>query len=271
MSDSSDFEGVGNDMFQEPEGYFQPEPEPKAEVFERIEECVESGSPASIKVNLLGSHPLWGHYLWNAAKLFANYLDTRKDIVRGKTVVEFGAAGALPSLISACNGASRVVITDYPDPDLVGNIRQNVECNFPEKLADGSICVEGFKWGCEMEKIASLAGPAGTFDVLILSDLVFNHSEHTALLSSCKNLITKPGSSGTGAGSDGGEAYVFFTHHRPWLAEKDMEFIQRAQSEFGFDVERVVEEYVGPMFDDDPGDERVRGTVHGFRLTLKKQ
>ncbi|KAI8322880.1 hypothetical protein GQ54DRAFT_259146 [Martensiomyces pterosporus] len=257
-------------MFQEPEGYFQPEPEPKVEVFERKKECVESGTPASIKVNLLGSHPLWGHYLWNAAKIFANYLDERKDLVRGKSVVEFGAAGALPSLISACNGAAKVVITDYPDPDLVGNIRDNVRCNFPDKLADGSVVVEGFKWGTEMEKIASLAGPAGTFDVLVLSDLVFNHTEHTALLNSCKYLITKPGGGGAGSEPRGGEAFVFFTHHRPWLAEKDMEFIQRAQDEFGFEVERVVEEYVGPMFEEDPGDERVRGTVHGFRLSLPR-
>ncbi|ORX69232.1 hypothetical protein DL89DRAFT_173687 [Linderina pennispora] len=265
MSDGSDFEGFGdNDMFQEPEGYFPPKPEPKREEFARQSDLVEPGTPSVLRVNLLGSHPLWGHYLWNAAKLFANYLDARKEIVRGKSVVEFGAAGALPSLVAVCGGAQKVVITDYPDADLVENIRQNVEDNFPAELASGAVVVEGFKWGSEIEKIAGLSGNEHrTFDVLILSDLVFNHSEHTHLLNSCRQLITKPS-----ATSRGGEAYVFFTHHRPWLAAKDMEFIERAESELGLKAERVVEEYVGPMFEEDPGDERVRGTVHGFRLSF---
>ncbi|KAJ2326196.1 Protein N-terminal and lysine N-methyltransferase efm7, partial [Coemansia sp. RSA 2681] len=111
--------------------------------------------------------------------------DKIEMFVQDKTVLELGAAGALPSLVSACNGASRVVITDYPDHDLVENIRRNVRANIPEdKVARGLVAVEGFKWGYDIEKIAQLSTQNGTFDVLILSDLVFNHSEHSALLRS---------------------------------------------------------------------------------------
>ncbi|KAJ2723016.1 Protein N-terminal and lysine N-methyltransferase efm7 [Coemansia sp. Benny D115] len=268
---SSDSEDFGPDgMFEEPEGYFQPPPEPTAVVFERKPSLVASGSLDKITINLLGSHPLWGHHLWNAAKTFANYLDENKSIVADKSVLELGAAGALPSLISACNGAKQVVITDYPDHDLVENIRKNVEVNMPEKLANGSVKVTGFKWGSDIERIASLCNVAidsvegaarNVYDVLILCDLVFNHSEHTALLRSVKELMAGPSEN-----SNGGEAYVFFTHHRPWLADKDMAFIERARDELGLQVTRVCEEYTGAMFENDPGDERVRGTVHGFRL-----
>ncbi|KAJ1907585.1 Protein N-terminal and lysine N-methyltransferase efm7 [Coemansia sp. IMI 209127] len=253
-------------MFQEPEDFCQPAQEAKTVVFERQPELMDQGEEEGsrkVRLSLLGSHPLWGHHLWNAAKTFANYLDSHKDIVQGKSVLELGAAGALPSLISAMNGATRVVITDYPDPDLVGNIKTTVALNMPQKLEDGSVVVDGFKWGYEVGRIGKLSPDGcGTFDVLILCDLVFNHSEHNRLLSSVSQLMKKPGTNG----SAGGEAYVFFTHHRPWLADKDMRFIERAREELGLEVTRVVEEYTGVMFEEDPGDERVRGTVHGFRL-----
>ncbi|KAJ2464689.1 Protein N-terminal and lysine N-methyltransferase efm7, partial [Coemansia sp. RSA 2337] len=193
--------------------------------------------------------------------VFANYLDKCKLIVQGKSVLELGAAGALSSFVSACNGASRVVITDYFDHDLVDNIWMDANANVPaDKIAEGLVTVEGFKWGYDIEKIAELSTQNGAFDVLILSDLVFNHSEHSALLRSVDRLMAKPRADGSG----GGEAYVFFTHYRTWLADKDMDFLTRAHNELGLTVTRLVEYYTGAMFDSDPGDERVCGTVHGF-------
>ncbi|KAJ2513163.1 Protein N-terminal and lysine N-methyltransferase efm7 [Coemansia sp. RSA 2049] len=267
LSNAEDDAAGFDSMFQAPEGFYQAHPEEKVVVFERKPELVDSKTGLrQVRLNLLGSHPLWGHYLWNAAKTFANYLDAHKDIVQGKSVLELGAAGGLPSLISAVNEASRVVVTDYPDPDLIENIRKTVAMNMPQKLEDRSVIVDGFKWGHEIERIQKLA-PDGcdAFDVLILCDLVFNHSEHDGLLRSVSQLMKKPSVDGSGGG--GGEAYVFFTHHRPWLADKDMQFIERAQKELGLEAVRIVEEHTGVMFEEDPGDARVRGTVHGFRLT----
>ncbi|KAJ2078933.1 Protein N-terminal and lysine N-methyltransferase efm7 [Coemansia sp. RSA 988] len=244
-------------MLEEPADFRPPPPEGRIETFERKNAAIGA---TSIQVSLLGSHPLWGHHLWNAAKEFANYLDKNPELVANKSVLELGAAGALPSLVAALNGANRVVITDYPDPDLLANIRRNVELNIPERLADGSVIVAGYLWGNEIERIAMLSGtPLGTFDVLILCDLVFNHTEHFKLLESVRLLMSKPN----------GVSFVFFTHHRPWFAEKDMEFITRARDEMGLDVIRVAEIYTGAMFPEDPGDEQVRGTVHGFRISHK--
>jgi nicotinamide N-methyltransferase len=41
-------------------------------------------------------------------------------------VLELGAGSGLPSLVCAINGAKQVVVTDYPDADLVENLRYNV-------------------------------------------------------------------------------------------------------------------------------------------------
>lgn len=46
--------------------------------------------------------------------------------MRGKSVLELGAGSGLPSLVCALNGAVPVVVTDYPDPELVDNLRYNI-------------------------------------------------------------------------------------------------------------------------------------------------
>jgi len=42
-------------------------------------------------------------------------------------VLELGAGGGLPSLVCARNGATQVVVTDYPDSDLIENLRYNIK------------------------------------------------------------------------------------------------------------------------------------------------
>lgn len=53
-----------------------------------------------------------------------------ESIVRHKNVLELGAGAGLPGLISAMLGAQNVVITDYPDADLIANLQHNIDsCN----------------------------------------------------------------------------------------------------------------------------------------------
>jgi nicotinamide N-methyltransferase len=42
-----------------------------------------------------------------------------------------GAGAAVPSMIAALRGASYVLITDYPDKELVENIKYNLSENLP--------------------------------------------------------------------------------------------------------------------------------------------
>ncbi|KAF9899986.1 nicotinamide n-methyltransferase [Lobosporangium transversale] len=302
MSDSDSSEGEMGGMFDLPKDYSPPPPEPSFETFTRA--CNDK-EPQAIKLRLVGSHPLWGHHLWNAAKMFANWLDNRPEHCLGKNVLELGAGAALPSFVAAVNGASKVVITDYPDSDLISNIQYNAEQNVPKQIQEGKVIVQGYLWGSNTRPllahlnpsssststsattepatssstpVAPLAEPKELFDTIILSDLLFNHSQHRSMLKTCKETL-KPVT---------GRVFVFFTHHRPWLAHADNKFFEIAAAPvidpkegaessddekdlggFGFKVEKVLEEKMTPMFLEDPGSEEVRATVHGYVMWLE--
>lgn len=82
------------------------------------------------------------------------------------------------------------------------------------------------------------------FDVLILADLLFNHSEHAKLIKTVELTLKKSPSS---------KAYVFFTPYRPWLLEKDLAFFDLAR-EAGFTVTKTLEKVMDKvMFEEDPG------------------
>jgi nicotinamide N-methyltransferase len=88
-----------------------------------------------------------------------------------------------------------------------------------------------------------LSGDAG-FDMLILADLLFNHSEHGKLVKSIQLMLKK---------SPMSTAYVFFTPYRPWLLQKDLAFFDLAR-ESGFTVEKTFEKVMDKvMFEEDPG------------------
>lgn len=166
--------------------------------------------------------------------------------------------------------ARQVVVTDYPDADLVDNLAHNVAACAPlfsGGHAPARVSVMGFRWGADPAALlnclvgAGDASPAPAsqagFDLLILADLVFNHSEHGALLATLKATLRR---------GEAARALVFFTPHRPWLMERDVGFLERCRGE-GLLV-RGVGEWVGErvMFEGDRGDERLRRTVFGFEV-----
>ncbi|KAG0212057.1 nicotinamide n-methyltransferase [Mortierella sp. GBA30] len=291
MSDSESSEGEMGGMFVEPAEFNPPPPEPKFEVFTRSSMDKE---PQEIKLRLVGSHPLWAHHLWNAAKVFANWMDSHPEHSLGKNVLELGAGAALPSFVAAVNGASKIVITDYPDNDLISNIQYNAEHVVPEQTRAGDVIVQGYLWGSNTrpllahlnpsmslppaEASSNSSTPRQLYDTIILSDLLFNHSQHRSMLKTCKETL-KPVT---------GRVFVFFTHHRPWLADADNKFFEIAAAPvidppaddessdderdlggYGFKVEKVLEEKMTPMFLEDPGSEEVRATVHGYIMWLE--
>jgi nicotinamide N-methyltransferase len=227
----------------------------------------------------VGHNPLWGHHLWNAGRVISIYLESQSSLIKAKTILELGAGAGLPSLVCALLGAEIVVVTDFPDPDLIENIRYNVEhCQESstiyepidiEKVAR----VEGYLWGADPAILLTHIAPTSTsraspaqdppgFDILILADLLFNHSEHAKLISTVQQTLSRSPSS---------KAFVFFTPYRPWLLEKDLAFFGLAR-EAGFRVEKVLEQIVEKvMFEEDRGDEKIRRTVFGYVLTWHQQ
>lgn len=65
----------------------------------------------------------------------SQYLEQRPELVKGKCVCELGAGGGLPGLVAAKEGAEVVVISDYPDQDLMDNIEDNIRRNGLEQNA----------------------------------------------------------------------------------------------------------------------------------------
>lgn len=99
------------------------------------------------------------------------------------------------------------------------------------------------------------------FDIVILADLLFNHSEHSKLVSSVQQTLKKSATA---------RALVFFTPYRPWLLAKDMAFFDIVQ-DAGLVVTKVLETTMEKvMFEEDPGDERLRRTVFGYELSWKE-
>ena len=47
--------------------------------------------------------------------------------MKDKTVLELGAGAGLPSLVCAFKSAAQTVVTDYPDADLIENLRYNID------------------------------------------------------------------------------------------------------------------------------------------------
>lgn len=261
----------GYDMFHEDE---PPTPEPVFQEFTRLDKT-------KLQLRLIHHSPLWGHLLWSAGKVLANYLDAQPDIYRDRNVLELGAAAALPSIICALNGAATVVATDYPDSDLIKNIEYNLDhCSADRPLDRRRAHVRGFIWGREVYELVALTN-GERFDLLILSDLVFNHQAHPDLLRTCVACLSR---------RPNAQALVFFTHHRPHLAHKDLHFFELAP-EYGFAVEKIVEDKADAnvMFENgiswnqvwivsnradratDPGSRDVRATVHGYRLTWQAE
>lgn len=250
-----------------PEEERPPTPEPTVTTFIRSSNHAERGNVSSqqqiwdaIEVRLVGTHPLWGHYLWNAARAFANYLDVNPRLYRSKNVLELGAGGGLPGLVTALNGSRKTVLTDYPDQSLLDNLKFNVERNVQNPIKQ-NVIVQGYVWGTPVEPLLETVSPE-KFGLIILSDLVFNHSQHDALLRTCELTLDDRD---TGSETEKAAVLVFYTHHRPHLASRDMEFFEKATVS-GWKCVKIVTERYPPMFPEDSGDEEVRATVHGWKL-----
>jgi len=165
------------------------------------------------------------------------------SLVKGNSVLEFGAGAGLPSLVCGLRGASTTVVTDYPDAELIENLQYNVDhCEALGKPP--KVLVEGYLWGAPTDRLVQHLPNDNGFDILILADLLFNHSEHAKLLESIKNTLKR---------TPEAKALVFFTPYRPWLLQKDLAFFYLARNG-GFTVSQIFEKVMDRvMFDNDPG------------------
>lgn len=169
--------------------------------------------------------------IWPGSRVLADFLIQNCNLFEGKSCLELGSGGSLPSLVAASLGARRVVITDYPAEGVIENIINVISANsITNAIAVGHI------WGAEnVIPILNLgdistAGEREGYEVVFLAELLWKdtyplHKKLLESLSACLNRHS-------------GTAYMTVAH-RPTsklinhYAENDMEFFSIAFSEFG--------------------------------------
>lgn len=156
---------------------------------------------------------LYSHYLWNASLLLAELIErdtlglarpaggaaapasAAADFsVRGLSVVEVGAGTALPAIMAALLGASRVLVTDYPSPPVLEVLRANVVRNTAPELAPAGssaapdVSVQGHEWGV-IDGDDAMAPHRGAYDRVLSCDCLWMPGQHENLRRSLGYLL----------------------------------------------------------------------------------
>ncbi|KAI1842038.1 hypothetical protein JX266_011793 [Neoarthrinium moseri] len=251
-----DDEDFDTGIFQEPADFAPPKP-PTLQ-----KHLLKSGD--EVPIHLVGYNLREGHYLWNGARWISTWFEENLSEIKDRTVFELGAGGGLPSIVAAILGAKKVVVTDYPDEDLLVMIRKNIgesDALIPEPK-DRIVC-EGYEWGVDPSNVlqhvksSESAKGAEGFDVLVLADLLFKHPQHENMVKTIEMTLSRKRDS---------KALVFFTSYRPWLQQADLAFFDRAR-DHGFLVEKIFEQRLEkPMFENDPGDLEIQKLCTGWKI-----
>lgn len=105
--------------------------------------------------------------------------------VTGLETVELGAGTALPSIMGGLMGSKRVVVTDYPAPEVIKTLKENVLRGVEKKNGvDGryrleEVVVEGHGWG-ELETPLA-EGNKHQFDRVFVADCLWMPWQHVNL------------------------------------------------------------------------------------------
>lgn len=102
-------------------------------------------------------------------------------------ILELGAGAGLPGiLIAKTRGDVQVVLSDYPDQQLIDTLNQNVVAN----ISDGSVHVVPYDWSTGDIAPFHALSPGG-FDVIIAADTLWNGDLHDAFLRSLELLLRR--------------------------------------------------------------------------------
>ncbi|OAF58049.1 hypothetical protein VC83_05197 [Pseudogymnoascus destructans] len=179
---------------------------------------------------------LFSHFLWNSGLQLAEFIEGGGGWdVKGKKALELGAGTGLSGLVAARAGAESVIITDYPAPEVVANIKKNVEVNLPEELRIGregnpaTCLVEGHEWGKLSEDDDFVQNHKGSFDVILVADCLWMPWQHKELMKSIAWFL-----------GPGGKAWVVSGFHTGRVKMRGF-YNAELLTEHGLEVESIVE------------------------------
>lgn len=180
------------------------------------------------------SRKLFSHFLWNAGLQLAEFIEEDEEHwpVKGKRVLELGAGTGLAGIVTGLKGAGEVVISDYPAPEILSNIRSNVKKNIEDKrekigaqIAD--VRVEGHEWGILTDDF-SVSNKEG-FEKILVADCLWMPWQHLNLLKSIRWFLKSEGRAWVVAG--------FHTGREKMRGFYD----ENALKEAGLEIERIWE------------------------------
>ncbi|SPO21527.1 related to NNT1 - putative nicotinamide N-methyltransferase [Ustilago trichophora] len=144
--------------------------------------------PASI-------HHIFAHRQWRAGMLMSDALLSSAFPTANRTILELGAGTGLPSITAALIGdASLVVASDYDEPLLVKELRDNVKRNLASasELVTKRCKVVGHIWGKDTEELIDCL-PRGVkaFDSVLLADCMWDPLSHADLLKTVVKVLSR--------------------------------------------------------------------------------
>lgn len=138
----------------------------------------------------LHASSVWISAVFLADHLYLLHLDRYRHLPKIR-ILELGAGAGLPGiLIAKTRDNVQVVLSDYPDEELIDALNQNVTANVP----DGSVRVVPHNWTAGDIAPFRALSPDG-FDLIVAADTLWNVDLHGAFLQSLESLLKSDGDS----------------------------------------------------------------------------
>ncbi|GAA5873092.1 hypothetical protein JCM16303_006937 [Sporobolomyces ruberrimus] len=149
---------------------------------------------------------LFAHHVWNASLILADRISTstivglEMESTRGEnkeeegvmSVCELGCGAGIPGLIAARSPkVRRVVISDYDDPLLIENLRENIKLGYEkDPNTREKLSAIGHTWG-EEDTLAKIfdANKQVCYTHILLADTLWLTEAQHALISSLTQLL----------------------------------------------------------------------------------
>lgn len=131
---------------------------------------------------------LFSHYVWNASIKLAELITSAENDwnIERQSVLELGAGAGLSGIVATLAGGKEVVMSDYPAPVVLANIKRNAVKAIPASLRS-NWSVQGHEWGV-FDQVA--LPQKHQFCRILAADCYWMPSEHLNLIRSMLHFLS---------------------------------------------------------------------------------